>query len=142
MKLPCLTLVFLAALIPAALPSAGQSAPGESKQEANTLGWDAIKDYPYEKHVEFTATLRRLAANLDAQIHALDAKRASMTDSAAKDWDFAMSDLRDARADLAIKIDDLGKASSEKWPDLKDKAATAWKRTQDDLDKVKSSTTS
>jgi len=131
----------LAAMITAALPSFGQTAGADPKTAANTSLWDTIKDYPYDKHAEFVAGLNRLAANLDSQIKALDAKRAGMTDSAAKDWDFAMSDLRDARADLSIKIDALAKASSEKWPDAKDKAATAWKRTQDDYDKVILSTT-
>ena len=59
----------------------------------------------------------------------------------AKDWDSAMKELKDARADLDDKLGQLKSAASDTWSDAKDKATNAWQRVVDDLDKVKTTTT-
>lgn len=130
---------------PARSLSAAQTAATKVATDAGAAlvaSWEGIKDYTYEKRADFSAGLGRMAAGLDDQIRALKAKRATMADGPAKDWDFAMKELDDARADLRFKLSELGKATSETWTEAKEKAAQAWKRTQDAAAKVKSSTTS
>lgn len=104
--------------------------------------WDRIKDYTYEQQADFVAGYHQLAADSDVAIQKLDAKRATMTDTASKDWDIAMKELKDARSDLDDKLGQLKQANSDTWNDAKDKATAAWKRVVDDLDKVRRSTTS
>lgn len=104
--------------------------------------WDAIKDYPYEKRVEFAAGTGRLIERLDEQIRELNEKRAKLPQTSVKDWDFAMKELTEARSYLKSMIDALGDATYETWAEARERVAKAWQRTQDAYSKVKSSTTS
>lgn len=103
--------------------------------------WDSIKDFTYEKRVEFAAGTGKLVERLDNQVRKLNEKRATLPQTSVKDWDFAMSELTAARAYLASTIDDLGNATVETWDEAKDRVGKAWRRSQDAYDKVKSSTT-
>ena len=121
-----------------ATPEATSPAPREPASET----WDRIKDDTYEQQSDFAAGYRQLGNDADAAIQRLDAKRATMTDTAAKDWDIAMKELKDARSDLDDKLNQIKAANSDTWNDAKGKATAAWKRVVDDLDKVRHSTTS
>lgn len=133
---------------PAETPSLIQNARVAATTAATDAGnavagsWDSLKDFTYEKRADFSAGVSRMAAGLDDQVRALKAKRATLTEASTKDWDFAMKELEDARADLRSKLSELSKASSETWTQAKDRAAEAWKRAQDAAAKVKASTTS
>ena len=109
---------------------------------ALSASWEGIKDFTYEKRADVAASLNRLQANVDEQVQALKAKRATVSEASAKDWDFAMKELEDARADLKYKLSELNKATAETWAEAKERAAEAWRRTQEAAAKVKASTTS
>jgi hypothetical protein len=116
------------------------TSPGPREPASDT--WDRIKDDTYEQQADFATGYRQLGNDADAAIQKLDAKRATMTDTAAKDWDIAMKELKDARSDLDDKLNQVKAANSDTWNDAKGKATAAWKRVVDDLDKVRHSTTS
>jgi hypothetical protein len=104
--------------------------------------WTDIKDCTYEMRAQFYAGLSRLEARVDAQIGELTAKRAAMngvTDT--KDWDFAMKEMVDARANLKSVRGELSRATPATWDQAKDKVGQAWLRTQAAFASVKSSTT-
>ncbi|HWA10037.1 MAG TPA: hypothetical protein VG838_11350 [Opitutaceae bacterium] len=107
-----------------------------------TETWDTIKDYSYEKHADFIAGLTLIMKKVDAGILVLNAKRAHMTDEAAKDWDFNAKELNDARAYLQSMTAEAEKATDSTWPAAKDKVTQAWQRLRDAYDKVRHSTTS
>ncbi|HUR59057.1 MAG TPA: hypothetical protein VM029_15185 [Opitutaceae bacterium] len=109
---------------------------------AFSSSWEGIKDFTYEKRTDVAASLDRLSAAVDEQVQTLKAKRASVSESSAKDWDFAMKELEDARADLRFKLSELNKATAETWAEARERAAEAWRRTQEAAARVKASTTS
>jgi hypothetical protein len=112
-----------------------------SDKEAAGDTWARIKDLAWPQHADFIAGYRQLEVDADAQIQKLDAKRATLSDLDAKDWDIAFKELRDARTDLDDKLTQLKEANVDTWNDAKDKATAAWQRVTDDFDKVKSTTT-
>jgi hypothetical protein len=88
------------------------------------------------------AGLSRLESEVDSQIAALTAKRATMNGTTdTKDWDFAMKEMVNAQAYLKSSGAELSKATPETWSQAKDKVAQAWVRTQEAYTKVKASTT-
>lgn len=104
--------------------------------------WADIKDHAFDARAKFMTGLKALEAKADTQIAELKAKRATMQGSpSAKDWDFAMKEMADARAYLKSMGEELGKATAETWAQQKDKVGQAWVRVQDAYAKVKSSTT-
>lgn len=119
-----------------AAPSAAGTAPTVAVDP-----WDAIKDNTYQKRADLIAGTTKMSEKIDAEIAALNAKRANLPETSVKDWDVAMKELKEARAYLKFTIDSLSEASSETWAEAKDKVAQAWKRTKDACDKVRASTT-
>ncbi len=98
--------------------------------------WDSIKDFTYEKRVEFSAGVDRMSKDLDEKYDAMKAKFAGVPDAAAKDRDSAMKEYDIARADLKAKLADLGNATADTWADAKAKVDEAWKKVQAAWDKV------
>jgi hypothetical protein len=90
--------------------------------------WDSIKDFTYEKRVEFSASIDRMSASMDNDIAAAKAKLAGTPDAAAKDKQAAIKDYDDARADLKARLADLDNATADTWADAKAKVAQAWDR--------------
>jgi Spy/CpxP family protein refolding chaperone len=119
----------------------------ESEMVVETLAetpdsWNNIKNLSYEKRTEFTAVFTRMTSKLDDEIRALNAKRESMTND-TRNWDFAMKELNNARADVQSKFSELSRATTdETWADAKEKLGTAWDRAQLAVRNVKTSTTS
>jgi uncharacterized phage infection (PIP) family protein YhgE len=101
--------------------------------------WDTIKDYTYEKRADFSASLDRMAAQLDDKAREFRAKIAGAPDAASKDRESAIKEYDEARADLKAKLTELGNATADTWADAKEKVAQAWKRVQAAYDKVKTS---
>jgi len=105
--------------------------------------WIDIKDCTFDMRGQFFAGLRRLQARVDEQISRLAAKRNAMKGTAiTQDWDFAMKEMDDARANLKSTGDELRKVGPENWNEGKARVGQAWVRTQEAYDKVKTSTTS
>jgi hypothetical protein len=90
--------------------------------------WDSVKDYTFEKRVEFSASMDRMSASMDDNIAAAKAKLSSTPDTASKDKAAAIKDYDDARADLKAKLSDLNNATSDTWADAKAKVSDAWQR--------------
>lgn len=127
---------------PTAPPNLGNIVQEDPGYATATATWAAIKDYTYARRADFIAGLGLLSQKLDDGIRGLNAKRAGMTDEAAKDWDFNAKELNDARAYLQSMSSELEKATDSTWSDAKGKVAQAWQRVRDAYDKVKHSTTS
>jgi hypothetical protein len=102
---------------------------------ANTASdsWDSIKDYTYDRRVEFTASIDRMTGRFDDKMRDWKAKA---TDASSNDRASAMKDYDDARADLKTKLTDLGNSTADTWADAKDKVAQSWKHVQASYDKV------
>jgi hypothetical protein len=98
--------------------------------------WDSVKDYTYDKRVEFTASIGRMTARFDDKSREWKDKA---SDSTSADRASAVKDYDDARADLKAKLTDLDNATADTWADAKDKVAQAWKRVQAAYDKVTAS---
>jgi hypothetical protein len=104
--------------------------------------WRNIQYHSYDKRQEFTAVFARMLAKLDADIRALNEKRATMKND-PRDWDFAMKELNNARADVQSKVTDLSRANTaDTWTDARDRLGIAWNRAQSAVDAVRNSTTS
>jgi hypothetical protein len=97
--------------------------------------WDSLKDYTYEKRVEFSASMDRMSTSMDEKI-AEEKAKAPATLSADKQA--AIKDYDDAKADLKARLTDLGNATSDTWADAKAKVAAAWQRVKADYDKATS----
>ena len=108
---------------------------------AATASWESLADLTYDQRAEFIAGILRLENQLDGQIGALAAKRATMTTD-TKDWDFAMGGLTEARSYLQSMATEVGAATPDTWSEEKEKAHQAWLKAQDAYDKVRTSTTS
>jgi hypothetical protein len=145
-----LSLLFAAALSSAALMISGCSkadnAPSPVDQVkagatdvANSVSdtWDSVKDYTYDKRVEFTASFGRMTGQIDDKAKDWKAKGSA---SASSDRAGAIKDYDDARADLKAQLKDLDNATADTWADAKDKVAQAWKHVQSAYDKMTSST--
>jgi hypothetical protein len=103
--------------------------------------WARIKDYTYERRVEFTASFDRMTARMDDKTREMQAKVANIPDDAAKDRDHAMNDLSEARTDLKSRLTDLGNATAATWADAKEKVGQAWQKVNAAFDKATSSST-
>lgn len=126
---------------PAAKPLVDPGTPVNVITDTPSPSWDDIKDIPYAQHAAFSAGLARIEGRLDAQIGALNAKRATMTTDTSE-WDFAMKDVNEARSYLAGLNQEVANAGPDTWSQEKEKVEEALKRTQDACEKVKMSTTS
>jgi hypothetical protein len=126
---------------PAARPAADPGTPFNVITDTPSPSWDDIKDLTYAQHAAFSAGLARIEGRLDAQISALNAKRAAMTTD-TKDWDFAMKDVNESRSYLTGLNEEVATAGPDTWTQEKEKVEAALKRAEDACEKVKMSTTS
>jgi len=124
-----------AAVVPPILPPAV-----DSDQSASL--WISAKTATFDQRTSLFPVVEQLEARVDAQIAELNAKRATMTGTTQTNkWDFAMTEMNDARAYLRSMSDELRNATAENWDQLKNKVDHAWVRTQDAVSKVQASTT-
>ena len=97
--------------------------------------WDSVRDYSYDKRVEFSASLDRMDKTMDDKIAE---EKAKAPDTLSKEKQAAIKDYDDARADLKAKLADLGNATADTWADAKAKVSAAWQRVKADYDKATS----
>jgi hypothetical protein len=126
---------------PAVKPLVDPGTPVNVITDTPSPSWDDIKDFPYAQHAAFSAGFARIEARLDAQIGALNAKRATMTTDTT-DWDFAMKEVNEARSYLTGLNEEVANAGPDTWTQEKEKVEQALRRVQDACEKVKMSTTS
>ncbi len=98
--------------------------------------WDSIKDFTYERRADFSAAMDHMTRDMDDKTAALKAKMAGVQDAASKDRESAMKDYDEARADLRVRLRELGNATSDTWADAKAKADDAWRKVQAAYDRV------
>jgi hypothetical protein len=98
--------------------------------------WDSIKDDTYDRRADFSSGMNRMADTLDDHARTLRSKMAGAPDAASKDRDAAVKEYDDARADLKVKMTDLGDATADTWSDAKARTATAWTRVRTAYDKA------
>jgi hypothetical protein len=104
--------------------------------------WQNIQYYPYEKRSDFNAVFTRMVAKLDDDIRDLNAKRATMKND-TRDWDFAMKELNNARADVQSKLSELSRTTNaDTWAEARDRLGVAWDRALTAVRNVQTSTTS
>lgn len=110
-------------------------------QTTESDSWDLLKDYTYDRKQELQERLHPILSQIDAQIAALNARRATLQ-SDTTDWDQAMKEVVNARADLKYKADTLGRASTpETFTDAKAKVGDALDRTRKAVHAVRTSRT-
>jgi alpha-glucosidase (family GH31 glycosyl hydrolase) len=144
------SLVYLIALAPAALIGSWGCSKSETTkaqdvvQDVKTTAkdvaadvktaavdtWDSIKDFTFEKRSDFSAGVGRMADSLDAKIADVRATVSTLPDAAAKDKNAAIKEYDEARADLKVKLADLGNATADGWSDAKAKVAASWAKVQ------------
>lgn len=116
--------------------------PGTTLASASSTQWVDIKDYTFAQRDSLLTGLAGMLARVDAQTEELKTKRAAMAASTrTSDWDFAMKEVHNARANLKFACDELGKATPETWDQQRDRVGQAWERTQNAYAAVRSSTT-
>ena len=127
----------------AAMPGPTGTVQTATAPSSNVTEWADIQDYTYDMRDPFFAGLNQLEAKVDREVSRLMAKRAMIKNLTpeTKDWDFAMTEMKDAQSYLKSMGEELSKASRETWDQEKDKVHQAWVRTQNDYEKVKTSTT-
>ena len=124
-------------------PNSPPSDATEAAVVAGNIRWADIQHHPFDRRELVMAGLADLELQVDKQVKALQAKRASMKASTdTQRWDLAMKEMIDAQAYLAAMVIELGKSTREFWDQNADKVGRAWDRTQDAYGKVKASTTS
>jgi hypothetical protein len=130
------------ALMPAALLISGGCTKTDKDNAASVVQdikvtatdtWDSIKDFTFERHDEFKASIDRMSKNLDDSVAELRAKAPVV---AASDKEEALKEYDAARADLKARLADLGNATADTWADAKVKVADAWQRMQVAYDKA------
>jgi hypothetical protein len=104
--------------------------------------WSDIEFTTFELRAKFFTGLDRLEVQLDNQILALKAKRATMKGTTStKDWDWAMKEMDNSHAYLTAMGKELAQAGPDTWNQMKDRVGLAWVRTQNACQNVKASTT-
>lgn len=152
---PCI--VLLAALLsPAALLLVGGCSKSDKTDNSNTTlqdaktsasdayerakvavsdTWTSIKDFTYDKRVEFSAGIDRMSKDMDEEAAALKAKMAAAPDATAGARESAAKEYDEARANLKASLTELDNATAEHWADAKAKVVEAWKKVQAAWDK-------
>jgi gas vesicle protein len=97
--------------------------------------WDSVRDYTYDKRMEFSASIDRMDKNMDDKIAE---EKTKAPDTLSKEKQAAIKDYDDARADLKARLADLGNATADTWADAKAKVSEAWQRVKADYDKATS----
>jgi hypothetical protein len=105
------------------------STTGGTKKPADSSA-DTIKGYTAEKKNEAVAHGKKLMSDLDVKIKSLESQISRDTSAAGADAKRQMNELKDlkeARAQTAKKLDEMGKASSQSWNDAKQAFADSYK---------------
>lgn len=109
------------------VPSASRTnAAAESMKREVREAVDATKVYASENKDQFMAYTQEKLAKLDRQIAELGTKAGTLKDDAKVEGDKALAALREQRATVGEKFDELKKSSQEAWKDVKAGFETAY----------------
>jgi hypothetical protein len=109
------------------------SAVVQDIKAAATDTWASIKDFTFERHDEFRASIDRMSKSLDDKVAEMRAKAPAAAES---DKEEALKDYDAARADLKARLADLSNATADTWAESKEKVAAAWQRVQAAYDRA------
>ena len=122
--------------------SAADTTANVAPPEASITHWSDIKGDTYEQRTHFLDGAKRLLARLDAEIAALNARRATMVIDTSE-WDFSMKDVNSCRELLRDRIGQVDLTTTpETWTHAKDLVDLAWTSAGLAVDKMKSTVTS
>jgi CHASE3 domain sensor protein len=105
----------------------------EATKEAAT----ATKNYVAANKDEFVASMDKKLKELDARIDDLSDKTASFKDAAKTQMDLALTSLREQRAAVGAKFEEVKKAGAETWNDTKAGFDTAMSELEKAYENVK-----
>jgi len=88
--------------------------------------WNSIKDYTFDKRSEFSASIKCSVQKMDDKVTDLKAKASTDSPEKAK----ALQAYDDARAELKVKLTDLGNATEATWADAKAGVNKAWDKVE------------
>ena len=88
--------------------------------------WNSIKDYTFDKRSEFSASIKGSVQKMDDKVTDLKAKASTDSPEKAK----ALQAYADARAELKVKLTDLGNATEATWADAKAGVSKAWDKVE------------
>jgi hypothetical protein len=88
--------------------------------------WNSIKDYTFDKRSEFSASIKGSVQKMDDKVTDLKAKASTDSPEKAK----ALQAYDDARAELKVKLTDLGNATEATWADAKAGVNKAWDKVE------------
>ncbi len=100
--------------------------------------WDQIKDYSYDRRVEFSASLRRMAGRMDDKTDELKSKLAGLPDQAARSRRSGLKEYAAARADLKANLSAMKDSTADTWADAREKVDQSWKRLRAAYDRLTS----
>ncbi len=92
--------------------------------------WDSIKDATYDQRASFSAGIEKMASSIDRNVDQWSDKASTLPEASRKAWNSGLEELKDARAELGDKLDNLGDATASTWGDAKDGVQKAWDRVQ------------
>lgn len=107
--------------------------------------WKAIKDYSYDKRLEFAAGLDRLATQRDAELTVMNKQlneQAALPEATAMKREKAVADYRAARDALTPLLDQLRDSTAEGWDNTKARATDAMQDLETAFHQIQSSSVS
>jgi hypothetical protein len=110
----------------------GASAPNDAASATSTNTASPLVNSAEQTKDEFLASMDRKMKDLDAGIDDLSKKAEGYTGDARAEADKTLASLREQRAALGKKYDELKQSSAAAWQDTKAGFQTAW----DDLEKA------
>jgi len=115
----------LALLAVASVPTRAQTSAKDVGQKAIETG-EAIRDYTVDKKNEAVAHAKRITADLDARIKALEAQASKQTGEAKAKSQALIKDLKAKRTQASKKAGELGKATAASWDQAKEGFVAAY----------------
>jgi uncharacterized lipoprotein NlpE involved in copper resistance len=110
----------------------GANAPNDAASAASTNTGSSLMNSAAQTKDEFLASMDRKMKDLDAGIDDLSKKAEGYTGDAKAEADKTLASLREQRATLGTKYDELKQSSEAAWQDTKAGFQTAW----DDLERA------
>jgi hypothetical protein len=110
----------------------GANAPNDAASTTSTNAGAALMKSAAQTKDEFLASMDRKMKDLDAGIDELSKKAEGYTGDAKAEADKTLASLREQRAALGAKYDELRQSSHAAWEDTKAGFQSAW----DDLEKA------
>lgn len=130
--LPCLALILLGLVLIASPDARAQSGPALPGFGNNTSP-DELKAIPFEKRMEFVASVRNITTKLDARISGLTARAAA--ESASKPaLAKSVEEVKAARAELESELSRINQAKAENWESARDGVLERLNRAQSAYD--------